>query len=539
MEADWEIIADDTHAEVAVMGNVFFKTTFEIETRRSPRIQVEQDDEALETLINTGIDPAIAYHDSLVMNEEGTPKVYLGWEDVVSHRGVKFKVIPFEDGIVLPATIRDPEQAYGMGERVMILGKDLKKGVKEGKYIKEAVDELLSRSPSEQPIDRYEKLDVQGIMPTGGAYDVIGRDPMYNEYLCYELAYQMDANNDDEMEWVWVTLEYKTGLVIRCQYLPYEHGQNPYRLFRYYTRPGELFGMGIAEKLATYQDGATAVLNQLVDHNDLILALHGNFWYDGTSGFNPDKFVAMLGRPLKVDSIDGVKPFDIQPLAPETLNIYQLFKDIGDLLTATSNPSLGKATDTQKTLGEVQIVAAASSMLFEEVASRVAREWAKVWDQVRWLEAQYADNGEVEYRRTAAPNGIDFAKISREMLLQDVDLVPAGLKQLSDMQSRVQQATITQNTILQHPLMQLIGPEASTEIMIVMLDTFLQAVSYPQKDKIMLMIRQAVAAMLQVQQLEMMQAAQTGQVPGTPPGVAAPEAAQMPVPPGPPQVGVV
>ena len=509
-EADWEEIADQVHIELPIAGNVFLRTAFEQEYVRSPRMQIDLDETEFARLVATGSDPAIAIHDAVKMDADGNPEMFLGWENVCVHSGVKFRVIPWEDGIILPALIRDPEECFGIGERLMIRGSDLKKGVKEGKYIKEAVEELFQFGPQEQPLDRYEKLDVQGIMPTGGTYGTAGgQDPAYEDYLCYELCWKMDANDDDELEWVIVTLAYHSRLIIRLQYLPYEHGRPYYDLFRYFTRPRELFGMGIAEKLASFQDAATAVLNQLIDHHDLVLNALGNFWYDGTSGFDPDKFELRLGRPLRVDSVEGIKPFELQPLPAEAYNVYQLFKDIADLVTASSNPSLGKATDTQKTLGEVQIVAAASSMQFEEVAFRVARDWARVWDKVRWLEAQYADSGTVQFRKTASGSGPEFGEIPREILLSDVDLVPAGLKQLADMQSRVQQATIVQNTLLQHPL-----TGTNMGILATALDVFLQSVNYPQREKIMAEIHKALNAQRALQEMEMEQEMQGGMQPG-------------------------
>jgi hypothetical protein len=213
-----------------------------------------------------------------------------------------------------------------------------------------------------------------------------------------------------------------------------------------------------------------------------------------------------LGQPIKVTNIEGIKLIDISPLPAEHYNVYQMLKDMADLITASSNPSLGKTTDTQKTLGEIQIVTGASSMIFEEVASRVARTWAIVYDHTRWLWAQFGQGGNVRYRVAAkpgvtftdpltgqqqpgamvngqvqpAPNGFAFGQIPADMLLSDVDIVPAGLKRLSDMQSRLQQATIVNNVVLTNPLtMQ--NPEA----LAITLDYFLQQAGFPQKDKLM------------------------------------------------------
>jgi hypothetical protein len=525
-KADWQIAADEVHNELPIVGNCLLRVTFEIETRHVPRHNVELDDENFGLQLTAGQDFATAYWDSIKKDEDGTPTAHLDYEDVMTYSGVRFKVIPWEDSVIMPVTVRDPEDAYGIGQRLMIRGEDLIEGAAEGKYIKDAVDEVLTRQSYVTPRDRIERYDVQGIIPTssGGNNGLPDRDPAYQDYMCYELNWRMDANNDGKMEWVIVTIHYDSKTILRLQYLPYEHGEPYYHLFRYIPRVRELFWMSVSEVIATYQDAATAVLNQIIDAQDYQLNMFGNFFYDSTSGLDPNKFELQLGRPIRVDSVEGIKPIDFKPLPQEAYQVYQLFKEVCDLLTATSNPTLGKVTESSKTLGEVQLVAAASGMQFEEVASRVARTWAKVWDQVRKLEAQYALNGLVKFRRRIAPAGQIIDSIPREVLLEEVELIPTGLKQLADMQSRVQQATIVQNTLLMHPLT---GP--NTDVQIVLLDTYLQAVNYPQKDKIMEIVYRAVNAMRQVQMME-----QQGMLPEQQAGMQGPPGA-----PPPPQGGAV
>jgi hypothetical protein len=224
------------------------------------------------------------------------------------------------------------------------------------------------------------------------------------------------------------------------------------------------------------------------------------------------------------------------PIPAEHYNLYQLFKDIGDLVTATSNPALGKATDTEKTLGEVQIVQGASNMIFEEVAAQVARDgWARLWDQVRWLIGQYGQGGSVRYRKTAAPGrflldevngevpaalmmgqlvpapgGTAFGNVPSSILLADVDLVPAGLRKLSDMSSRVSQATLVQNLLLNHPL-----TADNIPVLILALDEYLQSLSYAKREEVIAEIQRRLdvenALMMQQMQQEQMMAEQARQ----------------------------
>ena len=573
-EARWEEIADQVHSELPVVGNCLLRVTYEQKWVRSPRFHYEDwDPDHYEAVINTGGSQLDALFGAIGTDEYGLPKIGLHWEDQLQHSGVVFKVVPFEDMIILPASCRDPEEAFGIGERLMIRGQELALGAKNGRYFPEAVSEILSKHSEPQPWDRSDRLSVQGITPDvagpalGGGTDAT--DPLYKEYLCYELCWQMDTDDDGQLEWVIVTLHAASQKILRLQFLPYEHGRPYYCMFRYQCRARELFGMSVAEKLASMQDAATAILNQIIDHADLMLNLHGNFFYDGTSGFDPDKNPIQLGRPIRVDTnVDGIKMIDVGALPAEHYQAYQLIKDQADLVTASSNPSLGKTTDASKTLGEVQIVASASNMNFEEVAANVARTWAKVWDQARWLNAQFGDNGEVRYRVTATPShrivagggeqpvppgGVQFGAIPAELLMADVDLVPAGLKTMADVQSRIQQATILQNTLMIHPL-----TAQNTEALKIGLDYFMQAIMAPPRERIMASVEQWLQQQALQAQMQAEMAAATGALGGMmppqgqgalPPGQApaqqgprgnpaqVPQAPQAPQPPRPPMEG--
>lgn len=541
-EAEWQDVAAEIHNELPQVGNCFLRVTFEQEFQRVPRHQVDFDHEMYVQLMQAGISPNQAMEQAVKKDRQGRAKMFLEWVNILHSSGVRFKVVKFEDALILPASVRDPQDAYGIGERLYLRGDELAQGAKRGQYIQEEVGEILKMPTDAQPLDRQIHMDFQGITPEAGFTGSLeAEDPLYSRHLCYELCWQWDANGDGELEWVVVTI-HESGRVVRCQYLPYHHGYPFYVMFRYFRRARELFGMGISEKLACVQDAATAILNQIIDHVDLSLNVFGNLIYEKSSGLRPDKWKASMGAPIPCDDITGIMPVPVNPLPPEYWNVYQMFKDMADLITASSNPSLGKTTDASKTLGEVQIVTGASNMIFEEVAHGVARDWARVWDQVRWLLGQYGDGGKIKYRKTAmsgvtiqgedgkmvpaaqvqgqmvpAPGGVAFSSIPAHMMLSEVDLVPAGLKQLADMQSRTQQASLVQGTLLQHPL---IGQNVDAQV--VLLDEYLQALRYPKRDKIMAIANGIVQQVHQQEQLMQQQAAMAQMMGQPPPGQGVP-----------------
>lgn len=510
-ESNWGEIASQIHTELPITGNVFLRVTYDEKYVRQPKVRYEIDEDLFDTLIDAGVPMYDAWLDSMVRGADGRPKLSLEWTPTLKYAGPCMKVIPWEDGVVLPLTARDPDEARGIGERLVISGGELISGARRGKYIQEAVDEIIGRSSDRVPDDRTERLGEQGVTADPDTEPADGQ-ARYREFLCYELCWRGDFNDDDEDEWAIVTLHYDTGTILRLQYLPLEHGEPYYHLFRYFIRTAELWGMGVAEKIAVLQDADTAVLCQLIDSADLACNVRGNIVYDSTSGFIPDQVVYQLNRPIKVDSVEGFKQLDVPALAPEHYQLHQLIKDACDLVTATSNPSLGKATDQDKTLGEVQLVSAASNMIFEELAGRVARQWARVWDHIRWLMAQYGQGGMVRYRKSAdpgqvlqidggqeipvatiggqqvpAPGGYAFGKIPSHLLTAAVDLVPAGLNQLADATTRLNLAMMVQNMLASHML-----TGQDLEIQKTALKETLTAARYPHREKVMELIERAL-----------------------------------------------
>lgn len=520
-QADWPQVADDLHRELVIAGNVFLRVTYERETARIPQRQVEHSPETRDSLLTAGVD----MHEAVWHSIKG---VKFGHVDEPIYDGVKFRVIPFEDGVICPAHCRDPEEAIGIGERRRLRGVDLLAGVKNGYYRKDAIDELLEKPSSAEPMERIYRKDEQGLLPDAGYGYTSHEDSLYREYEIYELCWQYDVDDDDQLEWVVVHLDKESRKILGLRWMEYEHGR-PYYLFgRYIHRTAELFGMGIPEMIAAYHDGDTAVVNQLVDHQDLSLNLGGNFAYTGLSGYDPEKTILQLGRPLKFENLAETefKQLPPIPLPSEAYRLNEMFKNWVDLLTATSNPSLGKETDTQKTLGEVQLVFNASNQIFEDVAARVARSLhAKAWDHARWLTAQYsipnADGG-IEYRRTAAPDVVEFAQINPADLSAAVDLVPTGVTQLSDMGTRIQMSTL-----IHTQLMQLLASAQAwlpfANVVMLSFGQYMKAMSYPLREKVLAALEQAIQQLLMQQQMQqqammMAQMQQQAQGQGAPPG---------------------
>jgi len=506
-EADWQVAAAKCHGLLPRDGDCFWRTTYEVEHRRKPKMDVDHDEAMSQALIQQGVDAPTAMYEGLKKDKEGKVVRGIMFENEETFRGIRFKVIPFEDGILIPAHVRDWTQARGIGEVLMVSGEELRMGAeaKPPIYLKDAIDDLL-RFDGDDPVNphadesREERLEAMGLEIDENAPS-IEDDPekLYADYRCYHLCYRGDWNRDGEMEWARILLHAESGAILKFQYLPWSHGEPEYVLFPYLDRPGELLGAGVAEMVAGYQDAETAVICQLINHADLDIN-NPPFVAGRGAMIDIDKFQQIMGKPICIEgSVAEIIPYPRNPLPPEHYNLPALLKDRRDAITRSNNTSIGKEAPGQQTLGELQILTAAGNLQFEDAAAGVARTHGKVFDQVRWLVSQFGLNkGKVRYRRAAqpatqltgdeegtggVPTSVTFDEIDAETLRAKVDIVPTGLAQLADMQSRIQQAAFT---------WQLLGPLPEMQdpnLRLTVLDYMLTSYRVPVKDKILQAIR--------------------------------------------------
>lgn len=564
-ECSWKDAASDVHQELPISGTVGLRITHERETRVVPRVRVEHDEEKSQQLAAAGVEPGAAYYGGLKTDRKGRPRRFLEFREVVDFEGIRLKVVTFEDLVILPVTVRDWEDAYAIGEHVTISGRELKEGARKGRYIQEEVDELLRRR-SDRPDDRHAlEWQHMGISPRNpeGGRGTYQEDPeaLYADFHCVDLCHLLDPDDSGMLKWCRVVVHKETQRVLRLQYLPWEHGRPHYVIFPYLKRVNQLFAAGIAELMSGFQDADSGMLQQIFDNADIINNAFSNFMYDKSSGFNPSEAKLALGHPIPVDDVRGIQPIPVQPLPSQYFTAFQIIKDRIDLLTQSNNVSLGKVTDASRTLGEVRLASASADMQFEELASRVARVWADAFDMIRWLAAQFGDGNTVKYRKTVRPtlqitgtpdqqmqmlttppspgsspssgaegptpppgpaglpppgpggmaagNGmlpamgegtpppVEFKEISADDLLANVDLVPTGLQQLSDMQSRVGQAQMALQTLSSLPLTAQIP-----EVQMVAVDVYLQAIHYPQRERVMDAIVTSLNAQAQQQMMQ-------------------------------------
>jgi hypothetical protein len=497
-EAGWKEAAREAHRLLPRDGSCLMRVAWNEEITWAPVVGLNFDEDAPELLMESGMDPEQAMLEAVEKDADGLAKVELQFEERVTE-GIDLTVIEAADAILLPATAKTRKALWGIGEKLVLRGMDLKAGLASGKYLKRNVKALLGMHGDAPDEDAEADGEFTGV-DVGGEGSASTDDPLWRNFNCAELCVLGNFDGKKDLKWYIVGVSLEHEKLTRCQYMPYEHGKSYYVPFSYIE--DTLTGESVIELLAVLQDVATRALNDFVDISRQIAAQGTSLLSDSTSGLDVDNMTLTLGSVVEVGSIAGIRDFPVHPAAGQSLqhllSLLDLLKGWSDLLTASSNPALGNTTDADKTLGEVQIAMDATSQIFNDHSFLVAMRHAEVADQVRWLAAQYASDGQVPYRKTA-DSGFSLEQIPKEVLLADVDLVPNGLGAFTDDKQRLQRDMLVLSTLGQHPL-----TATNWELQAKLLTQFLEDAKVPGWQLLKITLEQQA---VQMRVMERMQAA--------------------------------
>jgi hypothetical protein len=478
-ECRWEEAARECHECLPIDGNCLVGVFYEQRMGYRPLPYVEHDEKVTEELLSANVDFGEALQAGIETDAQGQANLTLDYEEFPEYEGVELRVVAQERMIVLPASATDPKDLWAMGERMTVRGSDLKQGVREKRYIKEAVDKLLkfgSDAPQTEEDDDYEDqsgVEVEFDEPFDG-------DDDFKEFEIIELFIKADLNKDKRHEWYLVAFHEATGEVIRCQHSPFEDGKCPWVMFRYIRRPGRLFWQSVAERNAVAQASASHCLNTFHNLSDILAGSGSSFFYTDQSGIKPQTWTWTPGVPKWVRDLNGIQPMVFPQLAQAIANQlegYAAMKGISDLLTSSSNPVVGKESEGDKTLGEVRLVANSAMENFLDYAVGPALCWREVMERILSRYVQYADGVDVPYQVQARTGGegaevftgeMDpsgqpvpqpvnagepgFGKVPKAILGLPVNIVPAGLNGYADAETRIRVATMVMQVIQGNPV---------------------------------------------------------------------------------------
>ncbi len=181
-----------------------------------------------------------------------------------------------------------------------------------------------------------------------GLTDTLGQDE-YNKVIEVVTEYRPES---------WVTFAPKHGVILRDIPNPYEHGQIPVVMLKYYPVDDDIYGMSEIEPVERLQKGVNALINQYLDAINMSLYTPLKVRSTGvqmhTLEFGPGK------KWLMNDPMTDVVPFDQSPTGvTEFSSTYRFMigamqEGLGETSAGTSNLDPGQ---TNKTATEIQDLA--------------------------------------------------------------------------------------------------------------------------------------------------------------------------------------
>lgn len=506
-EAGWrEACRELFFDELTVVCPTAMKVVWERQTVAVPVRKLQQDTEQMLALGQAGVNPQEAIVESIATDRAGKPKVNVEFEERVVQEGPVFSIIPLEDLIWLPVTARHQKDAFAVGERVRLSGSFLTKerDNKRGGYFPEVIDELLqtaSDPPSYWEELYQDRAAIDADTPTAEEL------PEHKEFACVELAYKGRLKNEKGDRWYWLTVHPASQRVLRACYMLDRHGMCPYEIMNYFG--SKLMGMSVGELNAVPQNAYTTLWNNFLDLVNILQASGASFAIDPSAlplGMDVNMFTLAPGRQLPLRRPkDNLAPLPIADNIPQALQaiilaLGELKKD-SQLLTSTSNVSLGKEAEGDKTLGEIQLVFGQDQAISEVNGYGVALAMARILEKFRQLEAQYCRTTKRRFvTESDDGTGLQHLFIEPELLAAPYRIIPAGLTASASASTRYQKAAMAMQAVATNPLTAQIP-----EIMFEALQSLLQALGVPQATKWITIAKQAYAQqqmMLQQQQAQ-------------------------------------
>lgn len=214
------------------------------------------------------------------------------------------------------------------------------------------------------------------------------------ELLEWWLKYDLDGDGIDEECQIIIA---NRKVVVRAVANPYYHQKRPLIKVCFCKVPGEWYGVGLIEPVASLINQLTTVRRQRLDNITLIL---NRMWkVKATADVDPTKLVASPNGIILVDNMDDIMPLEIPDV---TSSSYQDAQQIlSDIFAATVPQSITGSIDDMKGTGSVGVGAVRANISqalekFATAAKAIEDEGIKpVLDMFYSLDLQYLNTDEI------------------------------------------------------------------------------------------------------------------------------------------------
>ena len=322
--------------------------------------------------------------------------------------GPGYSVIDYRDFLTLPGHAKDKRDVWGYAKRLFRRYPYLQQKAKEGIYDKEALKRIDDSNERETSLDDAR----MGVT-------VARQDGRTAEKELYEVAFLLDLDGAGERWWVaTVHLGHQELLRLKYDDLGTQIGFGRFVRFVPFPRKNSVGGFSvIGHKLITLIEEHTAVRNMRADR--AALATSAPLKVQQGALYDPEEQPFGVGAVIYVRDMNEVNQMEIADVPGSVNDWEQTILDATERTMGVNDVASGIQSDSNRTLGEVQMRTGASEVRINLVVKRV-QEAMEDLGQIRhaiWKRV-LASQGEMPM-----PHGIMAGIEARGV---DVDQIPGG-----------------------------------------------------------------------------------------------------------------
>lgn len=325
----------------------------------------------------------------LRLAQAGEPSAKIRRDYVKAKRlGPEFDVISMKEFVFLPSHAKNLRQVYGYAYRFWSRVPELEEMARDGVYDHDALEQIGRES------DRGESTVAPVVnAPTSSTSDAA------KEKELFQVSLKRDLDGDGREEWYIVTLSLKQRVILRLKLDTFamKVGKSRCVPIVLFPRRNSVYGYSYAgDKLLTLAEEDTALRNASADKNALatnapMTVLQGSAW-------DPNEQPFGIGRVITVRNHDEIKQLQVGDV-PQSLvwlrrDVMALKERVGGL----ADTAIGTQAQESRTLGENNMVAAASAVRVEEPLNNLRQAIAQIMQLAHavWIETVEADGRGVD-----------------------------------------------------------------------------------------------------------------------------------------------
>lgn len=350
--------------------------------------------------------------------------------------GPEYDAISMKEFVYLPSHAKNMRQVYGYAYRFWARMAELDEQVKDGVYDEDAVEQLGRQS------DRGES----GAPPVVDAPTSSTVDAAVEKEL-FQVSLKRDLDGDGREEWYVATVSLKARQLLRLKLDTFtmKVGRPRCVPFMLFPRRNSVYGYAYAgDKLLTLAEEHTALRNAIADRSALatnapMTVLQGSAW-------DPNEQPFGVGRTITVRSHDEVKQLQVNDVPQSVIYLMRDVMQAKERVGGLADTAVGVQANENRTLGENNMVAAASAVRVDEPLGHFRRAIAHVM-QLRhaiWIETLEAEQrgleapAEVVGRLAASGAELNNGRFTADQLKGRFRFKPYGSVDTADNGQRMQ-----------------------------------------------------------------------------------------------------